>query len=239
MVNEPRNVWVRMCVDARGSLGFVVMTDNDITQTKLIGHNVHANIPSSFTSNSFHIVIENVCTNMGTSTNDMEMKQSTKLHINNDEYTLSCTWTSTVEPDNVTMELDCEVMETSETVETSSSIIIAKCGPDIWSDSVFNRVPMYIGSGAAYVSRDTIVNEILFNTLSFSTEGSITQSWDGSTQYKVTANDATSLAINDQFTIKDLPKSFVSHCVNIGAKALLGKDDAGIGHAMFTPPNDP
>ena len=195
-----------------------IMTDNNVLQTKFIGYNSRDDIHyPSFTSNPFHIVIDNVLTNMETSLSDVNMNYNTNLYINNRKYTLWCTWTSTIKPDNVTVELDCEV------VETSYPIITAKCGPDLWSDSVFNRIPILapmFGGDVQFGSAQSI-NRVLFGTDSFQYEGSTTQSWDGSTRYNVTGS-GTNLTINDQVTIKKLPTEFVNHWVDIGAEALMG-----------------
>ena len=224
-----------MCVTrgmTDGLDALAIMTNNDVTQTKFIGYNPNWQIPASFISKPFHMVIENVWINTGTSTSDVVMKQSTKLHINNDEYDLWCTWTSTVKPDNTTVELDCEV------VKTDGNIVTAKCGLDQWPNSVFNRIPIWPLSGAMFGGYNTI-NQALFSTKTFEIEGSITQSWDGSTRYNMTTNDGTSLTINDQFTIKNLPTDFVSHWVNMGAKALIGQTRDTGNRAMLVPPKSP
>ena len=228
VVNEPGIVYVRMYIYTRAMAGLAIMTDNDVLQTKFIGYDQFCEIPASSISNSFHIIIDNVLTNMGTTWNDANMNaKKTTIRINDNSYkVLRGTWTSTIEPDNVTVELDCKV------VKTDWNFITAKCGPDLWHESVFNRIPIRISSsGEAHISTDSMVNQALFGTNSFSIEGSITQSWDGSTRYNVTGS-GTSLTFNDQVTITGLPESFVSYWVNtIHAKAYMGND-----YAMLVPP---
>ena len=233
MVNEPRTVYMRMYVHREYVRGLAIMNDNNVLQTKFIGYNQYSQIPASFTSNPFHMVIEDVWKNMETSTSDANMNYNTNLYINNRKYTLWCTWTSTIEPDNTRVELkDCKV------VDTSGSIVTAKCVSETtWNESVFNRIPIWI-SGNAQFGHDDNTNRVLFNTEAFQTEGFITQSWDGSTRYKVSANDGTSLTFNDQFTIKKLPTDFVSHWVNMNSEALMGKDGY-IEYAMLVPPKSP
>ena len=207
-----------------------IMTDNDTLQTKFIGYEPYNNINTAFISNPFNIVIDNVWTDKEASlVNTALIYLTTKIRINNNDNTLYCSWTSTVKPDNTRVELECE------TVETSGSIITAKCNSKTTlGNSVFNRIPIRISGGAQFGST-SLNNQALFGTNSFPTEGSITQSWDGSTRYNVTGS-GTSLTINDQFTIKDLPTDFVNHWVNMGAEALMGKK--GYDYIILVPPND-
>ena len=233
VMNEPRVAWVRMYKSMGGYVyALAIMTDNNMLQTKFIGYNQYSVITASFTNNPFHMVIEDVWKNTGTSTSDATMDQKAKIYINNDgKYSLCGTWTSTVKPDNTRVELDCEV------VKTDGNIVTAKCISETrWSNSVFNRIPIYVGNVGAYIGVDNLVNNVLFGTNSFSTEGSITQSWDGSTQYNVTTNDdGSSLIIGNQFTIKDLPTDFVSHWVDtIHAEALMGNN-----RIILIPPKSP
>ena len=230
VVANEHGIYVRMYVDGGTMSALAIMTDNDTLQTKFIGYEPYGNINAAFISNPFHIVIDNVWTDEEASVvNNALIYQITKIHINNDENTLYCTWTSTVKPDNTRVELNCKV------VETSGSIVTAKCDSETtWPESVFNRIPIRISGGAQFGST-SLNNQALFGTNSFSTEGSITQSWDGSTRYNVTGS-GTSLTINNQFTIKELPTDFVSHWVNIGAEALMGKK--GYDYIILVPPND-
>ena len=217
---------MRMCLGGSAD-ALVIMTNNDVLQTKFIGYNPHGRFPSPTIGDSFHIVIDNVWTNMGNSTSDVMMNYNTGLHINDDTFTLWCTWTSIIKPDNVTVELNCEV------VETNGSIVTAKCYSETtWDNSVFNRIPIYISSRSAIIGKDNYISQALFNTYVFSKEGSITQKWDGSTRYNVTGSESN-LTINDQVTIKDLPTDFVNHWVNMGAEALMGGS-----YVMLVPPND-
>ena len=232
VVNEPGIVFVRMYIPGYIQ-SLAIMTGNNVLQTKFIGYNRNLQIHSSFTNNPFHMVIEDVWTNMGNSSSDVQMNYNTKLYINNDiKYTLRCTWTSTVKPDNTTMELDCEV------VKTDGDIITAKCiSETAWDKYVFNRIPIYTGTGDAYIGGGVNgdINQLLFNTYSFPAKGSIKQSWDESTRYKV-AGSESNLTINDQVTIMELPESFVSHWVNMRAEAYMG-DIWGADYIMLVPPD--
>ena len=230
VMNEPRVVYMRMYIPGYVE-AIVIMTDNDVLQTKFIGYNPNWQIPASFTNNPFHMVIEDVWKNMETSSSDVEMNYNTKIHINNDEYDLWCTWTSTVKPNNVTVELDCEV------VKTDGDIITAKCiSETAWNKYVFNRLPIYIGTSNAYFGKNSKTNQVLFGKESFSKEGSVKQPWDGSTRYKVSGHESN-LTINDQLTIKNLPTDFVSHWVNMRAEAYMGNIWGSV-YAMLVPPND-
>ena len=228
VVNNWPEVYVKIYVEGGYVKGIVIMNDNDITQTKFISYNAYEQMPASSISNSFHMVIENVWTNMETSLKDVQMQYNTWLYINNVKYTSYCTWTSTVKPDNTRIELNCKV------VEKTGSIITAKCYSETpWDKYVFNRLPIYIGISPVYVGSNRYINRILFGKESFSKEGSVKQPWDGYTRYKVTGN-GTSLTINKQLTITGLPESFVSHWVNISTEALMGDY-----YAILVPPKSP
>ena len=231
VVNNWPPVYVRMYMEGEYVKGIAIMNDNDITQTKFIGSNPNDQIHSSFTNNPFHMVIENVWINTGTSTNDVLMFQNTMVHINDGSgLPLRGTWTSTVKPDNTRVELDCEV------VENDGSFITAKCDSETkWPNSAFNRIPILVNGVPIYIGSNMYTNQVLFGTNYFSKKGSITQSWDGSTRYNVTGS-GTDLKINNQFTIPRLPESFVNYWVNMGAEALLGKNKQGIGYAILVPP---
>ena len=236
VVNNWPEVYMRMCVTrgmTDGLDALAIMIDNDVTQTKFIGYNPNWQIPASFISKPFHMVIENVWINTETSSSDAGMDHDTKIHINDNEYQLWCTWTSTVKPDNTTVELDCEV------VKTDGNIVTAKCNSGTtWPESVFNRIPIWPLSGAMFGGYNTI-NQALFGTKSFEIEGSITQSWDGITRYNVTTNDdGSSLILGNQLTIKNLPIDFVSHWIDMDVEALMGQNRTTGNRAMLVPPND-
>ena len=228
VVNKQSEVYVRMYVTGGFVLALAIMNDNDILKTRFISHNEDYRIPVSSISNPFHLVINNVWINTETSSSDVSMKQNTDIHVN-DRYWLWGTWTSTVEPDNTRVELDCEV------VKNSNGIITAKCNSETtWPDSVFNRIPLYINSGGAvYIGSRTAINRVLFGSDSFSKEGFITQPWNGSTRYNVTGS-RSNLTIGNQVTIMGLPESFVSYWVNMGAETLMGDS-----YAMLVPPKSP
>ena len=227
VVNNWPEVYVRMYVTGEKVKAFAIMVDNDELQTKFIGYNSISSIPASFISNPFHIIIDNVWINTGTSTSDVDMKQSTRLHINDDEYDLWGTWTSTVKPDNTKVELDCEV------VENSNSIVTAKCILETaWDESVFNRIPISTPSVAS-VGSYSVINQALFGTKSFKIEGSTPLTYYESTRYNVTGN-GSNLTIGGQLTIMGLPESFVNHWVDMDAEAYMGNT-----RVLLMPPKSP
>ena len=232
VVNEPQYVYVRMYVDGGNVIGIVIMTNNDVTQTKYIAGGFYIGFSSSLSiGDMMHIVINNVNTHMGTELVDAKMMRGvfTKITIGSaSDPDARGTWTSTILPDNTRVELDCKV------VDNSNSIITAKCDSETtWGKSVFNRIPIYINSGAQFGFIDT-TNHILFSTKSFQTEGSIPSGWS---RYNMTGHESN-LTIGNQFTIMGLPESFVSHWVDtIHAKAWIGKDKYTDNYyAMFVPP---
>ena len=232
-MNNWPDVYVRMHMNYGMYIrGLAIMVNNDVLQTKFIGSNTYDDITASFTSNPFHIVIEDVWMNTGISYSDVQINSNTKILINDNEYTLlRCTWTSTVKPDNVTVELDCEkVYEVSSSI--TGYVVAAKCkSKTTWPKSVFNRIPMVVNRKTTnFGCSDSPTNQVLFDTWEFNHEGSVPSSWNESTRYSVTGS-GSSLTINDQFTITGLPESFVSHWVDMGAKALMGGD-----RAMLVPP---
>ena len=202
----------------------VIMTNNDITQTKYVGFTDSGiTLSSSSIGDSLHIVIYDVTKYIGTSYNDAGMiGDSTKITIDNGSGSyLPGTWTSTIKPDNVTVELDCVV------VENNNSVVIAKCDSETtWDDSVFNRIPIVVSGGAKFGYSS--INYALFGTDKFSVKGLVPGGWS---QYNVDGN-GSNLTINDQVTIMGLPESFVNHWVNMGAKAYMG----GL-FAMLVPPD--
>ena len=206
-----------------------IIKDNNVLQTKYVAYILYGiTLSSSSIGDSLHIVIENVAQNMGTSYNDADMqKESTTIAINDGSDSISYgTWTSTIVPENVTVELNCKVVEVNE----NTSVVTAKCYSETtWNESVFNRIPMWVTSNAQF-GYNSFTNMAMFGTDSFLTEGSITQSWDGSTRYNVDGS-GSNLTINDQFTIMGLPESFVSHWIDMGAKALMGNK-----RIMLVPP---
>ena len=223
-------IYVRMMMGVIYMDSIVIMSNNDVTQTKFIGYNIDGEISSPSISNPFHIVIDDVWMNTGTSLSDAQMDQNTVICADGYTYPLLWgTWTSTVKPDNTRIELDCEA------VENSNGIVTAKCVSETtYGESVFNRIPICVSGNSVYIGGDGVINRILFGRNSFSKEGSITQKWDESTRYKVSGHESN-LTINDQFTIMNLPESFVSYWVNtIHAEALMGDD-----HIMLVPPKSP
>ena len=202
------------------------MTNNDVLQTKYVVGSLSNTLNSISIGNLVHIVIKDVKQNMDTSINDAKMwKEETAVTINNDFDSKSRgTWTSTIEPDNVTVELDCVVVELDHYVmaEVKRYDVTANCGPDQWPDSVFNRVSILIrgvGAGAAF-GYDGITNHAMFNSDDFPVKGLVPSGWS---QYNVTGN-GSNLTIGNQVTIMGLPESFVNHWVDMGAKAYMGDD---------------
>ena len=227
VINNWPEVYVRMYMGEGNVYELAIMIDNDVTQTKYVA-NMPYTIALSSTSvgKSVHIVIDNVTKNMGQKLSDAQMNVATTITINDGFDSSSYgTWTSTIEPDNVTVELDCEV------VDNSTDVIVSKCGPDLWPNSVFNRIPILVSSDASFgYGSDT--NYVMFGKQSFPVEGSVHSSWNESILYDVGGHES-SLTINNQLTIMGLPESFVSHWVNtIHAKAYMGT-----GYVMLVPPS--
>ena len=223
VVNELSYVYVRMYVDRGSVSSLAIMTDNDILRLKYIAKDMTNITLNSTIGNSLHIVIENVKKNMD---DDAMMSETTTITIN-DGFDSSSrgTWTSTIEPNNETVELYCEV------VDNSTDIITAKCDSETtWNESVFNRIPIWIFAGNALFGFNTFTNLVLFGAGSFSYDGSISSEW---IQYDMSRSGTTGLIIGNQVTIKDLPTDFVNHWVDtIHAKAWMGDS-----YAIFVPPD--
>ena len=119
-------------------------------------------------------------------------------------------------------------------VEVNGNIITAKCESETtWSKYVFNRLPMRsIMMRMVTIGRDNITNRVMFGTDSFTFGGSADAKW---TRVDVSGN-GSSLILGDNGSIKDLPTDFVSHWVDMGAKAWIGKDEYGDGYIMLVPP---
>ena len=202
-----------------------IMNDNDTLQTKyIVGLGIGIQTGSLSNGDLVHIVIDDVTKNMGTEYNDAQMGEEITVRVNDKSYSRAQgTWTSTIEPENVTVELDCVV------VKNDGTIVTAECGPDQWPESVFNRIPISTYGGDAMFGWGSAINRVLFGTNSFSTDGSIPSSWNESIRYDVSGS-GSDLTIGDQFTIIGLPESFVNHWENMGAKGLMGK-----GYAMLVP----
>ena len=228
MVNE-HGICVRIYVNDDNDIGLAIMNDNDVLQTKYVAYMLYGMALSSFSiGDTVHIVIDDVKQNMGTSDDDAFMiTESTTITINNGSNSnLRGTWTSTIVPENVTVELDCVVVE----VNKGTGVITAKCGHDQWPKSVFNRIPIYINGDARFGS-DSVINHAMFGKNGFDSEGYVPNGWN---QYKVTES-GSSLIIGDGYdkvTIMGLPESFVSHWIDtIHVKAYMGDYTA-----MLVPP---
>ena len=233
VVANEHGIYVRMYVSEGKVEGLAIMKAN-ILQTKYIAQLWNGiTIDPLFIGDSVHIVVENVTQNMGTELSDAQVEtDKTTIRINDGSDSKSYgTWTSTIVPENVTVELDCEV------VEVNGKTITTKCDSEItWSESVFNRIPIWSSSGMyAFFGCDSPTNRAMFGgTIGFSKEGYTPEKWDKMIRYNVTTNDGTDLVLGDQLTIKDLPESFVSYWVNtIHAKALMGN----YAYAMLVPPD--
>ena len=224
VANEPPSTWVRMYMYSGFAMSIVIMTNNDILQTKyMAGIWRGLRLSSSSIGDSLHIIIENVTNHMGISYDDAKMmtEYATIIIGSKSDSQSRGTWTSTIVPENVTVELDCVV------VDNSNSIVTAKCGSDQWSESVFNRIPIRIDNGAQFGYDDT-TNHAMFGKTDFSIDGSVPSGWK---QYGVTGS-GSNFTIGNQFTIMSLPESFVSHWANMGAQALMGDD-----RIMLVPPD--
>ena len=214
-----KNVW-----------SIAIMNDNNILQTKYVISDLNIPMSSSSIGDSVHIVIENVTKHMGTTLDDAWMNEDpTNITINNESGSNTrCTWTSTICPDNVTVELNCKVVETSGLVGITGSIVTANCGPDQWPNSVFNRIPILVSGSAQFVN-SIYITRVMFGTSSFSFDGSVPAEW---TKFNVSGHGSSLIIGNNKVTIKNLPESFVSHWVDtIHAKAYMGKT-----RVMLVPP---
>ena len=226
VVNNWPPVYVRIYIESGAfSTTFVIMTNNDILHTKyIVSLGMGRNFYATHIGDPVHIVINDVAQNMGTKLNDAMMNEGTTIRIYDISYSATQgTWTSTIEPDNVTVELNCKV------VKNDGTIVTAKCGSDQWPNSVFNRIPIRMYNGKAEFGHINHVNHALFGKESFSVDGSVPSGWS---QYKVDGHESN-LTIGEQVTIMGLPESFVSHWVDtIHAKAYMGDD-----YAMLVPPS--
>ena len=228
MVNE-HQIYVKMYVEGGIIVkALAIMVDEDVLQTKYIADELSINIGSPSIGDQLHIVIENVTKHMGTTINDAEMTMDETTITINDNFDSSSygTWTSTIVPENVTVELDCVVVD-------NSSIIVAKCiSETTWPNSVFNRIPIAV-SGSAWFGYTQDTNQILFNTTSFTIDGSTGSEWK---RYNVTGHESN-LTIGNQVTIIGLPESFVSHWIDtIHAKAWMGTGYRSVDYAILVPP---
>ena len=212
VVNKPSSVWMRIYTFNGNMYSFAIMNDNDVFQTKYLA-SMYTYIGSLSIGYSLHIVVENVTKNMGTS-----LYEDTVIRIGNGSNINAIgTWTSTIVPENVTMELDCKV------VEMNGNIVTAKCdSKTMWSESVFNRIYMgvYPADNNIHMCANTPIQR-LFGYEGFGYSGSIPSGeWS---QYNVTGS-GSSIIVGNQLTIMNVPKSFVSHWANMGAQALMGNN---------------
>ena len=214
-----------------------IMKANNVLQTKYIASMLYGiSFDATSIGSSVHIVIDDVTQNMNTTRNDAFIsKELTKITINDNSYSDSKgTWTSTIEPPNSRVELNCVVVEVNGVV--AGDVVTAKCvSESTWDESVFNRVPIWFGgvyNTHAYIGSGTSYHKPLFGTNKFKYDGSYPDEWNESIRYDVTGN-GSSLTIGNQLTIKDLPIDFVSHWVDtIHTKAYMGAN-----HAMLVPPD--
>ena len=232
-MNEPSSTWVRMYMNGGKVGALAIMTDNDILQTKYVTYITNSiALSSSSISDSLHIVIENVTKNMGATYNDaiLSYNERTNVYINDiSDSEARGTWTSSIEPENATIELDCKV------VDNSTNTIIAKCDSETtWPESVFNRLPIWVDDTAVF-GHMIHITYVLFDKSELSFDGSIPSGWN---RYDVTTNkDGTSLILGNQFTIKNLPTDFVSHWANMNANAMIGMyKDSSYKCAILVPP---
>ena len=229
MIANEHAVYVRMYTGDSGIVrALAIMIDNDILQTKYVvgSEQTAVKVGSLSIGDSLHIVIENVTKHMGTTENDaVKFNDPTKITIGSgsDPYAMG-TWTSTIKPDNETVELDCKV------VNYNNPITTIKCDSDnYWPDSVFNRIPIGIVNIYTQFGSDSDINHAMFGTDSLSFVGSVPSGWN---EYNVTGSGSY-LTIDNRVTIMGLPESFVSHWVNtIHAKAYMGN-----GYMMLVPPD--
>ena len=226
MVNNWPSVYVRMYMEGGDVQSLAIMINNDVTQTKYVVYILNGiALSSTSIGDSLHIIIDNVTQNMGTTYKDVSMQEESTTITINDGSDLNAygTWTSTIKPDNVTIELDCEVVE-------NSSVITAKCGSIQWIDSMFNRIPISkTMKHTAQFGYMYTIHRAMFGTNDFQIKGSVPNVWS---QYNVDRS-GSSLIIGNQVTIMNLPESFVSYWVDtIHAKAYMGKE-----RIMLVPPD--
>ena len=234
VIANEHGIYVRMYMYAPSINAIAIMNANDILQTKYVANGPYARLDKALSiGDSVHIIINDVMKNMGTKYNDAILYEDpTTITINNVDSGLDSygTWVSTVKPDNPKVELNCEV------VEVNGFTVTAYCGPDQWSDSVFNRLSLTISTSksiAAFAYYGSI-NHLLFGRSNFPVEGSVPEKWDENTRYNVTGHESN-LTIGNQFTIMELPESFVSYWVNMGAQAYMGNGD--FDYAILVPPD--
>ena len=232
MIANERGIYVRMRVSGGNMQALAIMKANDILQTKYVTHwfsnIVYFGSPSI--GDSVYIVIDDVTQNMETSWNDATLGEQgyTAVYINNDNYNYAYgTWTSTIEPNNSKVELNCVV------VDNSTDVIVAACYSETtWDESVFNRIPIRAESGNNIkFGAWNDINHALFGTDSFQIIGSVPSEWK---QYSISGHGSNLTIGDNQLTIMGLPESFVSHWANMGAKVCMGNY-----YGMFVPPNDP
>ena len=234
VVDEHADVYARMHVINHKANAISIMINNDVAQTKYFAWVNWVDLgkdPS--VDDDVHIVIENVTQNMGIISKDEELYSETSpITINGRSNYSGGTWTSTILPENVTVELNCKVVDVDGDIECRSirpsehgwgcknRRVTMKCESDeTWSDSVMNRMPLFVDYEARYLT-----NHVLFDTGQLITDGFYPEEWDGITRFSVTGEGST-LIIGDQFAIYDLPESFVNHWLNMGAVALMGNSN--------------
>ena len=251
MGKEWKETYVRMKMNklAKTLHTLVIMNNNDITQTKYIAYmdSQLDKLPSI--SDKIHIVIENVKTNMDTSSNDIQMtKESTTIHINDKSISnVKGTWTSTILPDESRVDL------TGEVIGISGDIVTVKCPSDTnWPGSVFNRLPCVIEyyPDDGFSGRSSItfgVNQDIHQifcpsyTTYLSLSGFEPNYWSNNNRLRISTNSDSNRLIFGSYLFSidsGLPTNFVNHWVNtIHAELLMIGVSGNHYYGFFVPPD--
>ena len=218
VMHEHASVYARIHMHNHEANAISIMINNDVAQTKYFAWINWIDLGKELSvGDDVHIIIDNVTKNMGIISNDVELYSETStITINGHSNYSGGTWTSTIIPENVTVELTGKVVN----VDKDIGLVTVKCESDeSWSDSVMDRMPLFVDYEAKYLT-----NHVLFDTDQLITDGFYPEEWDETTRFSVTGEGST-LLIGDQFAIYDLPESFVTHWLNMDAEALMGKSD--------------
>ena len=238
VVNEPPSVWAKMYISGTILQALAIMIDCDSLQTKYIAGDINnpniidlIELPDI--GDKFHIIIENVTKNMETTYEHTRLSETTTMYIGNiSSSNVQGTWTSTIVPENVTVELDCKV------VENDGTIITAKCDSETtWPDSVFNRIPIRLYGEVMFGVSS--VNALLFNGIDFfkyDIMKVVINDWTN-TRYNVTTNDGSNFILGDSiYNLKGIPTDFVSYWVDtIHAEVMMGREWS-VTYVMLVPP---
>ena len=231
-----------------------IMNDNDMTQTKYIAHDIDTRLDEAPSiGDKIHIVIDNVTQNTGTSLNDAMMSETTTIKFNDKSVSnVKGTWTSTILPNELRVELIGEV------INISGDIVTTKCLTNTnWPDSVFNRLPWMIEYYYDILykqetKRIHITNsEDMLSIFDFPVFCDIVHfkpddDWSNNNRLSISANndygyDTLIFGDSDLFRINDrLPSTFINHWANtIHAELLMIGISDRYYYGLFVPPESP